>query len=122
MSEPQTTPPPAPGAPPPAGASDNRNIMIALAYIIFLVPLLLEKDDKEVQWHAKHGLVLFIVEVVLFVGLGILASIPGVGCILMFGIPILAVGVLILHIAMILKGINGGRLTIPGISEWADKL
>ena len=26
------------------------------------VPLLTEKDDKEVQWHAKHGIVLMLAE------------------------------------------------------------
>ena len=41
-------------------ASPNRGVMIVLAYLwlLALIPLLLEKQDAEVQWHAKHGLVL----------------------------------------------------------------
>ena len=32
--------------------------MIVLAYfgLLALIPLLMEKEDAEVQWHAKHGL------------------------------------------------------------------
>jgi len=42
--------------------SPNRGVMIVLAYLwpLALVPLLLEKHDPEVQWHAKHGIVLMI--------------------------------------------------------------
>jgi hypothetical protein len=34
--------------------SSNRNIMIVLSYLwlLALIPLLTEKEDKEVQWHA----------------------------------------------------------------------
>src|SRR5436190_8527971 len=46
-------------ATPGSAPSSNRNVMILLSYLwlLALVPLLTEKDDKEVQWHAKHGLV-----------------------------------------------------------------
>ena len=46
----------------PGSVSSNRNVMIVLSYLwlLALVPLLTEKDDKEVQWHAKHGLVLMV--------------------------------------------------------------
>ena len=48
--------------------------MIVLSYLglLALIPLLVEKNDKEVQWHAKHGLVLLVAEIVLFIGLSIL--------------------------------------------------
>jgi len=32
------------------------------------------------------------------------------------------IGVLALHIIAIVKGINGGRLIIPGVSEYANRL
>jgi len=51
-----------------SGPSPNRGVMIVLAYMwpLALVPLLLEKNDPDVQWHAKHGIVLMIAELVLF--------------------------------------------------------
>ena len=102
--------------------------MIVLAYLwpLALVPLLLEKGDAEVQWHAKHGVVLMLAElVVLFAYLMVtsivsLATLP-LGCILGVFIVFGWVAVLALHVAAILKGVNGGRLLIPGISEYADR-
>src|SRR5437870_4974725 len=59
------------GAPPP-----NRGLMIALAYLwpLAIVPLLLEKDDPEVQWHAKHGLVLMVAELVVLLAFVMVTS------------------------------------------------
>src|SRR3954452_9751593 len=60
-----------------AGPSPNRGVMIVLAYLwpLALVPLLLEKRDADVQWHAKHGLVLMVAELVLIVIYFVIASI-----------------------------------------------
>ena len=65
---PEATPPPPPVTPPttPAGpASSNRSVMIVLSYlwILALIPFLMEQDDKDVRWHAKHGLVLLGAEI-----------------------------------------------------------
>jgi uncharacterized membrane protein len=134
MSEPVTPPPPPTHVPPPpaggaGGAqSSNRGLMIALSYLwlLCLVPLLVEKDDKEVQWHARHGLVLMLAEIVLWIGLAILTAIlsmitGGLGCLLAPLQLILWLGVVVAHIMAIVKGVNGQRLIIPGISQYADK-
>ncbi|MEE2636222.1 MAG: hypothetical protein VYE68_03210 [Acidobacteriota bacterium] len=95
--------------------------MVVLAYLwlLAIVPVLLEKQDTEVQWHAKHGLVLFGAEFVGFIALGVITGITGFGCLL---IPLAQLAVLILHVACIAKGLQGGRLLIPGLSEYASKL
>jgi len=136
MSEPTVppSPPPPPGAtppppPPPAGtgasggASDNRGLMIVLSYIwiLAIVPLIMEKDDKEVQWHAKHGLVLLGAEIILYVICGVLGMLPVVGCATVFLFPIIGLGALIVRILCIVKGINGERFIIPGLSQYADR-
>ena len=108
--------------------SSNRTIMVILSYlgILALVPLLVEKGDKEVQWHAKHGLVLLAVEIILFIALGIIGIILG-------RIPVLGyltvallhmslwLAILVVHILCIVKGVNGQRFTLPYISEYADR-
>lgn len=111
---------------PTSGApSSNRNIMIVLSYLwlLALVPLVVEKEDKEVQWHAKHGLVLLIAEVICWVLVTIVQMVVGVmlGCLVGVLSLIVWVGILILHIMCILKGIKGERLIIPGISEYANR-
>jgi len=112
-----------PGAPP-----GNRNVMIVLAYLwlLALVPLLVEKNDPEVQWHAKHGIVLMVAEIVLWIVIGILhamitAVTAGLGCLLVLFFPILWILILVVHIVAIVKGINGKRLIIPGLSEYASR-
>lgn len=108
--------------------SDNRPVMIVLAYLwlLALIPLLVEKDDSEVQWHAKHGLVLTVVEVIVMVALQVVVMIlgaisGGLGCI--FGLlgPLFMLVILVVHVLCIVKGLNGQRFLIPTISEFADR-
>jgi len=103
--------------------------MIVLSYLwlLALVPLLVERHDPEVQWHAKHGLVLMIAELILLFGYIVMTSIVslramGVGCALAILVVFGWVGVLALHVLAILKGVNGGRLIIPGLSDYANRL
>lgn len=113
-------------ATPTGGApSSNRNVMIVLSYLwlLALVPLVVEKEDREVQWHAKHGLVLMIVEVLFWVVFNIVTFMLGtvLGCLAALVAPLVGIGILILHIMCILKGLKGERLIVPGISEYANR-
>src|SRR5712692_10165895 len=96
------------GAPPAGEPSPNRGAMIVLAYLWFLalVPLLVEKDDREVQWHAKHGIVLMVAELILGVALVTLAAVVGLVALgLGFVVSIFAmlawIAVFMLHIVAI---------------------
>jgi uncharacterized membrane protein len=113
---------------PEATVSPNRSVMIVLAYlwILALIPLLVEKHDAEVQWHAKHGLVLTVAELVLLFAYALVTSLVslatfGLGCVLSLLLLFAWIGILALHVVAILKGLNGGRLIVPGISEYADR-
>ena len=105
--------------------SSNRNIMILLSYLwlLALVPLVVEKQDREVQWHAKHGIVLMVAEMIFWVAFQVILFVLGsfLGCLLGIFAPIIALGIIVLHIFAIIKGINGQRLIIPGISLYADR-
>ena len=96
--------------------SPNRNLMIVLSYfwILFLIPLLVEKEDKEVQWHAKHGLVLSVVEFILQV----ILSLTGIGC---FFSPFVFLAFLVIRLMAIVKGINGERFIVPYVSQYTEK-
>ena len=120
---PQTPPPQAP--PPAGGGSQNRTIMLILAYlgILALIPLLTEKDDAEVQWHAKYGLVLTVTWIVLWVVLAIISMVLSfiggiIGCLFSFILPI---GILVIHIICIIKAINGERFRLPVLADFADQ-
>ena len=121
---PEATPPPLPVTPPttPAGpASSNRSVMIVLSYlwILALIPFLMEQDDKDVRWHAKHGLVLLGAEIAAFIAIGILSGLSGgLGCLL---VPLAQLGILVFHVVCIAKALEGERLLVPGLSDFADK-
>ncbi len=119
MSEPA-----APGHVPPS----NRGVMIVLAYLppLSVIPLLVETDDAELQWHAKHGLVLMAAEFIVLLGffavttiLGLLTA--GLFCAAYVVLPALFLVVLALHAVAAVKGLNGGRLIVPGISEYVNR-
>jgi uncharacterized membrane protein len=111
-----------------AEPSPNRGVMIVLAYLwlLAIIPLLVEKHDPDVQWHARHGLVLMVAELVLlfaYITMTSLVSLAtlGLGCVLSLLLVFAWVAILALHVAAIVKGVNGGRLIIPGISEYASR-
>jgi uncharacterized membrane protein len=102
--------------------------MIVLSYLwlLALIPLLVEKDDREVQWHAKHGLVLAVVEIVVMIGLQVVVMIlgaisGGLGCVFGLLVPLFMLAILVVHVVCIVKGVNGQRFLLPGISEFADR-
>jgi fumarate reductase subunit D len=82
--------------------------------IFCLVPILMKKEDDFIKFHAKQGLMLFIVEVAI----GIIGIIPFLGGI------ILTLGVLLcglVSLAGIVQVLMGNKWSIPVISEWSEK-
>ena len=110
MSEPSVPPPPAAG-------SNDKTLMLVLAYLfpLSLIPLLTEKEDRNVQWHAKHGIVLGVAWAIIWV-VYLVQAYTAVG----LGI-IIGLGAMIVTIMAIAKAVNGQRFLIPGLSDYADK-
>jgi hypothetical protein len=46
----------------------------------------------------------------------------GLGCVLSLFLVFGWVAILALHVVAILKGVNGSRLIIPGLSDYANRL
>lgn len=98
--------------------------MLVLAYLgaLSLVPLLVEKNDKEIQWHARNGLVLFGTWVVLFmIDVFVVSVIPFLGCLYSLFMPMVGLLYLVLIVLAIVKALSGQRLVIPYLSGLADK-
>ncbi len=106
----------------------NRSAMLVLAYLwpLAVVPWFLATDDAEVQWHAKHGLVLMAAELSVFLALSIATTVLtvvtlGLGCVVSIAFVFLWAGVLVLHVVAIVRALNGSRLIVPGVSEYASR-
>ena len=121
------TPPPPPTEPTeqkPNNAGDVNVLMAILSYfwIFALIPLFVEKEDEFIQFHAKQGTTLFLVEIVLSVVLSILSFVPILGCILAVGEMLLFLGLFIFHIILMVKASKGEWYQIPHIYEWSLKI
>ena len=107
----------------------SRATMLVLAYLwpLAVVPLLVAKEDGEVQWHAKHGLLLMGAELVAVIALSIVATAMavitfGVGLALSVLLFILAwATILIVHLFAIIKALGGSRLHLPLVTRYADR-
>ena len=111
--------------PPPPPTGSDRTLMLVLSYLglLALVPLLAKKDDREVQWHAKNGLFLFIAYVaVVIVWIIIRMFLPSsLACGLSWVSCILWIGYIVVIILAIMKATKGDRMRFPLISDLADK-
>jgi uncharacterized membrane protein len=117
----------------PHGQPTNRSIMLVLAYLppFAVIPLLAEKQDPEIHWHAKHGIVLMTAEMLVLLGLVVISLVlglltGGLGCIIVplilfwvLAVPFLAF--VTLHVVAVIKALSGKRLILPVLSEYADK-
>lgn len=88
-----------------------------ISYISFLciVSLILKKDNKFAAYHAKQGLVLFVMEVVTL----IISILPLLGPILQF---LGAVIFSLVSIWGIFQVLMGNRVHIPVVSDIAQKI
>jgi len=88
-----------------------------ISYISFLciISLAFKKDNKFALYHAKHGLVLFVLEVASF----ILSIIPLLGVLIkIFGLLVFT----LLSLWGVLQSLMGNYSRIPIISKIADKI
>jgi len=98
--------------------------MIVLSYLwlLALIPFIIEKEDREVQWHARNGLVLTAVEFGLWFVLWIMSiAVHFLACLGCFAHLAVFAVFLVVRILCIVKGVNGQRFLVPVLSDYADK-
>lgn len=97
--------------------------MLVLSYLglLALIPFLVEKNDTEVQWHAKNGLVISAAFIIALIGLSILSMIPLLGLLFMLVLFFVWLAWLVVSILGIVKALNGQRFTLPGLAGFIDK-
>ncbi|MCK4606580.1 MAG: hypothetical protein KAU35_04715 [candidate division Zixibacteria bacterium] len=96
-------------------ASDEGRMAAIMAYIPILcfVPLLSMKENKEAQFHARQGVMLFLVELV-----AVLFLIDTVSDLVFKGILLIAAG---LSVAGIIFALQGKNYRLPLIGDMIDK-
>jgi len=110
----------APTAPSGEPTSDEK-VMGAIAYlgILFLVPLLAKKDSKFAMFHAKQGMVLFIIEVILWIiNFVLIVSIVGVALAAIIWIIWMIIGIFAL--IGLIQALSGKYWKLPVLGSWAE--
>jgi uncharacterized membrane protein len=106
------TPPAAPQTADDRDAQENKIVaLFSYIWILFLIPLLAKRDSKFCQFHAKQGLVLFVIDLIA----SLFVWIPVIGQILMLLLAIIS-------IIGIVKVLNGEYWKIPYIYDWSEKI
>lgn len=95
--------------------SEEGRMAAVLAYIPFLcfVPLLSMKENREARFHARQGVVLFLIEVVC-----VLFLIDAISDLVFKGLLVLAAG---LSLAGIVFALQGKNYRLPIIGDLVDK-
>jgi|ERR1700682_564193 len=136
MSEmpPSYTPPPPGGGytppppPPPAGGApgSDRGVMIFLSYfgLFALIPLLMKKEDPDIQWHSKNGLALAIGYVAAWIGVTIISVVmPGPLKLIVFPLYcVIGIGYIVVDIMAMVKAFGNQRMRIPVVTDMAEKM
>ena len=91
---------------------DNK-VYAILAYlgILFLIPLFVAKESPFAKFHTNQGIILFIIEVVLYV---ITLIVPILGILT----GLLSIGVLILAIIGIINAAKGEMKELPIVGKY----
>ncbi len=91
----------------------ENNIIASLSYvwILCLIPLLGKRDSKFAQFHAKQGLVLFVIEIIG----GVFAWFPIFGQLFMLAL-------LVVSVLGFIKAYNGEWWKMPVIYDWSKKI
>lgn len=92
---------------------EDNKLVAALAYIVFFIPLLAAKDSKFAKEHAKQGLVLLIVSVIIWIA-GMV--IPVIGWFIIG--PLGSLLVLVIALVAIIKTLQGEFWEIPVIGQY----
>ncbi len=91
-----------------------------------LIPLLARKDDEDIQWHARHGLVQSGAWILTWLAASILlfalAFAPGIGRLFSLLWRVLPLGFLAVSVISMIRAINGGRFQIAWLSSFVDSL
>ena len=98
-----------------SGSSENVYAVLSYLWILCLVPILMKKEDEFVRFHARQGLMLFIIEIAV----AIIGIVPLLGP-LVYVLGIFICGVL--SVIGIIQVLMGNKWSIPVIGEWAEKI
>jgi uncharacterized membrane protein len=104
--------------------SETENKLLgALSYIsvLCIIPLLLKREDKFIHDHAKQGVGLFLMELIVGAATEVIGWLPVIGDLTRLVASVMGVIFLIISVIGIIKVLSGSSFTVPLIGETARK-
>jgi len=98
--------------------TQEEKIISAIGYIwlLFLIPLLIKRNNEFCQHHAKQGLILFLFSLIV----SILGGIPILGWLII--LPLGWIMVAILALIGIVSSLQGKKWQMPILGKYAEKI
>ena len=100
-----------------AGSGNNNTVMGVLSYLgpLVLIPYLTNKSDEFVKFHTKQGMVLFGIEIVVWLIGSMMYSMMMIG-------SLLNLATLVLTIIGIVNVVQGNKKELPVVGAWAENI
>jgi fumarate reductase subunit D len=97
----------------PAAPNEPHRLLAACSYlgVLFLIPLLVEKEDAFVKFHLRQGIALFSIGVIASFGFHYRSG----GSMLMFA-------VVVISLVAAIRAFNNEKWTLPIIGKYAAKI
>ncbi len=98
-------------------SSSGENLYAVLSYlwVLCLIPVFVKKENEFIKFHARQGLMLFMVEIAV----GIVGIVPILGSVV-HTLGIIVCG--LVSLVAIVQVLMGKKWKIPVVSEWSEKL
>ncbi len=98
--------------------TQDEKIIAAIGYIwlLFLIPLLLKKDNEYCQFHAKQGMVLFIFSLIVM----ILGGVPVLGWLIIM--PLGLIVVIVFALLGFVNALHGRKWEMPYLGRFAKRV
>lgn len=139
MSNAPSAPPPAEGPVPPAasshgtaaGTSTGLDPKVAgllsylFGWVTGLIFFLIEKEHREVRYHAAQSILVSLVVIGAYLALSIVAMIPIIGLLALVGYAVVGLAGFALWVYLLIQGYNLNHVRLPVIGgmaeQWAAK-
>lgn len=109
---------------PNSSTSSPDMLMCVLSYlgILALVPFFVKKDDPFISWHARQGVLLFVVCFIAYLVLFVFSLVPFFGLLTLPLYLLLFVAIVAVSIYCIVQACQGKKWPIPILSQFLDKV
>jgi uncharacterized membrane protein len=93
-----------------------------LGWVTGLVFFLIEKEHREVRFHAAQSILLSVTLIGVYIALSIVAMVPFIGLLALLGYAAVGLGGFVLWVYLLVQGYNLNHVRLPVLGEFAERM